>query len=143
MIHRFHIVTVNNERAPFPVRSHRIGSESKTNNRAIANDWTRGAGHLGTEEPPECCLPDQRAGHASTGGFGEADHNQAPLCGDSVTNSKITEVPVRVSLRATESMHYETGMTPSSPEAMKMDSRVPGVDFARGAPGRPTLYVVV
>jgi hypothetical protein len=41
------------------------------------------------------------------------------------------------------SMHYETGMTPSSPEAMKMDSRVPGVDFARGAPGRPTLYVVV
>jgi hypothetical protein len=41
------------------------------------------------------------------------------------------------------SMHYETDMTPGSPEAMKMDSRVPGVDFARRAPGRPTLYVVV
>jgi hypothetical protein len=29
-------------------------------------------------------------------------------------------------------MHYETGMTPSSPEAMKMDPRVPGADFVRG-----------
>jgi Transposase len=32
-------------------------------------------------------------------------------------------------------MHYETGMTPSSPEAMKMDSRVPGRLCAR-SPGK-------
>jgi hypothetical protein len=87
-----------------------IGFRSKTNARAIANDWARRAGHLGTEAPPECCLPDERAGHASTGGFGEADHNQALLCGGSVTNSKITEVPSRVWLRATASTHYERAL---------------------------------
>jgi hypothetical protein len=41
---------------------YRIGFRSKTKTRAIANDWTRRAGHLGTEAPPECCLPDERAG---------------------------------------------------------------------------------
>jgi len=40
-------------------------------------------------------------------GLGRPDHNQALLCGGNVTNSKITEVPVRVWLRATASMHYE------------------------------------
>jgi hypothetical protein len=48
-----------------------LGFKSKTKTRAIANDRTRGAGHSATEAPPECCLPDERAGHASTGGFGE------------------------------------------------------------------------
>jgi hypothetical protein len=39
------------------------------------------------------------------------------------------------------SMHYETDMTPGSPEAMKMDSRVPGVDFARRArEGRRSMW---
>ena len=47
---------------------------------------------------------------------------------------------VRTKAGGSRSMHDETGMTPGSPEDMKMDSRVPGVDFARGAPGRPTLY---
>ena len=69
LVHQFHIVTVSNERRHFRFGPYRIGFKAKTKTRAIANDCTRRAGYLGTEAPPECCLPDERAGHASTGGL--------------------------------------------------------------------------